>query len=134
MKLFSAFKELFIRRKRGEFMGHPVTTNPFIIMLINMTVVFIVLISLSFVIRLIHYVDPTVKKETPKEVPAEPEQTPQVEETAPAVESGTSEELIAVIAAALSAYGYSASQIRAVRPADRPGWKQSGRMQSGPVQ
>ena len=51
-------------------MGHPVTTNPFIIMLINMTVVFIVLISLSFVIRLIHYVDPTVKKEAPKAEPA----------------------------------------------------------------
>ena len=43
-------------------MGHPVTTNPFIIMLINMTVVFAVLIGLSIMIRLIHVVDPTKKQ------------------------------------------------------------------------
>ena len=40
-------------------MSQPVTTNPFIIMLINMTVVFAVLIALGFVINLIHYIDPT---------------------------------------------------------------------------
>ena len=110
-------------------MGHPVTTNPFIIMLINMTVVFIVLVSLSFVIRLIHYVDPTVKKEAPKEAPkvapAPPVEEP---EPVPVVESGVPGEVIAVIAAALSAYGCSAGQIRAVRPVDRQGWKQSGRL------
>ncbi len=110
-------------------MGHPVTSNPLIIMLINMTVVFIVLISLSFVIRLIHYVDPTVKKETPKEAPAaEPAPAPAV--SAPAAEPGISDEVIAVIAAAMAAYGYSSSQIRAVRPVDRVGWKESGRAQS----
>ena len=43
-------------------MGHPVTTNPFIFMLINMTIVFAVLIGLSFMIRLIHLVDPTKEK------------------------------------------------------------------------
>ena len=48
-------------------MDQPVTTNPFVIMLINMTVVFIVLISLSFLIRLIHIVDPTKPKEAPVE-------------------------------------------------------------------
>ena len=112
-------------------MGHPVTTNPFIIMLINMTVVFIVLISLSFVIRLIHYVDPTVKKTAPEAPVAAAPAAPQVEAPAPVVESGISNEVIAIIAAALSAYGYSTSQIRAVRPADRMGWKQSGRMQGG---
>lgn len=40
-------------------MGHPVTTNPLIIMLINMAIVFAVLIGLSVMIRLIHLVDPT---------------------------------------------------------------------------
>ena len=44
-------------------MGHPVTTNPFIIMLINMTIVFAVLMGvlmgLSAMIRLIHIADPT---------------------------------------------------------------------------
>ena len=44
-------------------MGHPVTTNPFIIMLINMTIVFVVLIALSFLIQLIHKIDPTKKAE-----------------------------------------------------------------------
>ena len=118
-------------------MGQPVTTNPFIIMLINMTVVFIVLVSLSFVIRLIHYVDPTVKKKAPKAAPAKVEPAvkapaaPQVKAPVPVAPSGVPDEVIAIIAAALSAYGYSTSQIRAVRPADRLGWKQSGRIQGG---
>ena len=43
-------------------MGHPVTTNPLIIMLINMSIVFAVLIGLSIMIRLIHLVDPTKEK------------------------------------------------------------------------
>ena len=43
-------------------MGHPVTTNPFIIMMINMTVVSAVLFGLSMMIRLIHLVDPTKKQ------------------------------------------------------------------------
>ena len=43
-------------------MGYPVTTNPFIIMMINMTVVFAVLFGLSMMIRLIHLVDPTKKQ------------------------------------------------------------------------
>ncbi len=110
-------------------MGHPVTSNPLIIMLINMTVVFIVLVLLSFVIRLIHYVDPTVKKETPKEAPAAEEAAaPAV--SAPVAEPGISGEVIAVITAAMAAYGYSSSQIRAVRPVDRVGWKESGRAQT----
>ncbi len=110
-----------------KFMGHPVTTNPFIIMLINMTVVFIVLVVLMYVIKLIHYVDPTKPKEQP------------VAETAPAKEAtpapvkeeeipvGIPDEVIAAIAAALAAMGTS-GEIRAVRPVDRQGWKVSGRM------
>lgn len=43
-------------------MGHPVTTNPFIIMLINMTIVFVVLFGLALMIRLIHVIDPTKEK------------------------------------------------------------------------
>ena len=44
-------------------MHQPVTTNPLIIMLINMSIVFAVLIGLSVMIRLIHLVDPTKAKE-----------------------------------------------------------------------
>ena len=43
-------------------MGHPVTTNPLIIMLINMSIVFAVLMGVSVMIRLIHLVDPTKEK------------------------------------------------------------------------
>lgn len=106
-------------------MGHPVTTNPFIIMLINMTVVFVVLISLSFLIRLIHMIDPTKQPEPQggedeeaaetaaivsklKESPA-PAPIP-----APAVEEGISAEVIAAISAAVACCGI-AGQVRAVR-------------------
>ena len=43
-------------------MGQPVTTNPMIIMLINMTIVFAVLIGLQLLVQLIHVIDPTKKK------------------------------------------------------------------------
>ncbi len=98
-------------------MDQPVTTNPFVIMLINMTVVFIVLISLSFLIRLIHVVDPTKPKEEAKTVeapqPIAPPPAPVVEEP---VEEGIPSEVIAVICAAIGAYGYSAGQIHAIHP------------------
>lgn len=110
-------------------MGHPVTTNPVIIMLINMTVVFIVLIVLMYVIKLIHYVDPTAKKEekvTKKEIAAAPKAAPLPE---PAPEKvGIPEETIAVIAAAIASMGETGI-VRAVRPIERNGWKETGRMQ-----
>ena len=43
-------------------MGQAVTTNPVIIMLINMTIVFGVLIALAIMINLIHAIDPTKAK------------------------------------------------------------------------
>lgn len=96
----------------------PVTTNPLIIMMINMTVVFIVLVSLSFLIRLIHLIDPT--KEKTKPVEAEDDNPPLVavkSEPAPEpepVEVGISPEIIAAISAAVAAYGVT-GQVKAVR-------------------
>ena len=110
-------------------MSQPVTTNPFIIMLINMTVVFVVLIALGFVINLIHYLDPTkpkAEKEEPKAEAPAPAPAP-VAEPEPEVVDGVPQEVIAVIAAALMSYGYGPQQIRAVRPIERNGWKRSGR-------
>ena len=110
-------------------MSQPVTTNPFVIMLINMTVVFAVLIALGFVINLIHYIDPT-KPKAAKEEPkaAAPAPAPAVAPaSAPATVDGVPQEVIAVIAAALMSYGYGPQQIRAVRPIERNGWKRSGR-------
>lgn len=110
-------------------MSQPVTTNPLIIMFINMTVVFLVLIALGIVINLIHIFDPT----RPKEEPAEPVRaTPApvaVPEPEPVAEAagGVTPEIVAVIAAALSGYGYSTGSIHAIRPLQREGWKQSGR-------
>mgnify|MGYP002622666403 CR=1 FL=1 len=118
-------------------MGHPVTTNPLIIMTINMTVVFFVLVALSGLIHLIHMVDPTKEPEVAdggsgdesaesaaiiaklKENSAAPaEEVSQVEE-------GISPEVIAAISAAISAYGFS-GQVKAVRIANRnSGWRRN---------
>ena len=104
-------------------MEQPVTTNPFIIMLINMTVVFAVLIGLSFMIRLIHVVDPTKKAETKPAAAPAPAAAPVA--AVPAVDNSA---VIAVISAAVAAYGYSDANIIAIRPAGSPVWKNAGRM------
>ena len=110
-------------------MSHPVTTNPLIIMLINMTVVFLVLIALGVVINLIHYIDPTKPKAAPEEAaPAKPETVAEPEPAAAApVEEGISPEVVAVIAAAVASMGYGADSVRAIRPLERNNWKNSGR-------
>ena len=119
-------------------MGHPVTTNPLIIMMINMTVVFFVLIALSGLIHLIHMVDPTKEPEVAdggsgdesaesaaiiaklKENSA-PAETPQIEE-------GISPEVIVAISAAISAYGFS-GQVKAVHILNHEGtpWRASAK-------
>lgn len=97
----------------------PVTTNPLIIMMINMTVVFIVLVVLMYLIKLIHIVDPTKPKAEPAQESDE-EPLVAVKSTsapapapAPVIEEGISPEVIAAISAAISAYGFS-GQIKAV--------------------
>ncbi|WP_314624429.1 OadG family protein [uncultured Selenomonas sp.] len=103
-------------------MSQPVTTNPLIIMLINMTVVFIVLISLSFLIRLIHAFDPTRKKEAPT-----PAASPAPAPVAAPEPEGLSAEVVAAITAAVTLCGFSGGAIRTIRPLARDGWKNSGR-------
>ena len=118
-------------------MGHPVTTNPLIIMMINMTVVFVVLVSLSFLIRLIHAIDPTKKPEISSEDHEDDEDTAGEtaaiisklqaanNEPAPAVEEGISPEVIAAITAAIACCGIS-GQVRAVRVVNNGGaWRQN---------
>ena len=110
-----------------ENMSHgPVTTNPLIIMCINMSIVFAVLIGLSFLIRLIHMIDPTKeKKEEPAAAPApKAAPAPAAAPAAPAVDPNLN---IAVIAAAVAAYGGDA-KIVAVRPLESTGWKNVGRV------
>ena len=108
-------------------MGHPVTTNPLIIMMINMTVVFFVLIALSGLIHLIHMVDPTKEPEVADGGSGdESAESPQIEE-------GISPEVIAAISAAISAYGFS-GQVKAVRIANHnSGWRRNA-LDNGIVQ
>ncbi len=110
----------------------PVTTNPLIIMMINMTVVFIVLVALIYLIKLIHFLDPTkepAKPHTPEEeeplvaVKSEPVAAPP-----PVIEEGIKPEIIAAITAAISAYGFS-GRVKAVHIVNHEGtpWKASAK-------
>mgnify|MGYP000845817987 FL=1 len=99
------------------------TDNPWLIMAINMTIVFAVLIMLGVLMHIIYLVDPTKKKSTKAEV-AEVSSA-----TAPsAVTTTNHDEVVAAIVAAVCAMGYSKSQIASVRPIVSTGWKLDGRL------
>ena len=110
-------------------MHQPVTDNPFVIMVINMVIVFAVLTAVWGLIELVHLIDPTKKKE----VPAAPPQTaavpaaPVMAAAPAAADEGVGAETIAVIAAAVAACGCSPAQIKAVRPAEQPSWSRYAR-------
>jgi len=108
--------------------GQAVTTNPWLIMAINMTVVFVVLILLGVLMTIVHLIDPTKKK---KEVPASapvaaPAATPVAAPSASA--QAPSQDVVAVIVGALAAMGYSADQIAHIRPIVSYNWKMEGRL------
>ncbi len=127
-------------------MGHPVTTNPFIIMLINMTVVFIVLVALSFLIQLIHKLDPTKEPEVTESAPPVEEDEMQriiknVKESKTVThldipseddEDAIPEEVIAAIVAAIARCGVT-GEVRAVRMLERDNtaWKSKARSNLG---
>ena len=127
-------------------MGHPVTTNPFIIMMINMTVVFIVLVALSFLIQLIHKLDPTKEPEVKESAPQVEEDEMQriiknVKESKTVThldipneddEDSIPEEVIAAIVAAIARYGVT-GEVRAVRMLERDNtaWKSKARSNLG---
>ena len=107
-------------------MHQPATTNPLIIMCINMTIVFAVLIGLSFMIKFIHMIDPTRPKEKPAEAPKAAPAAAAPAAAAPAAPAVDPNLNIAVIAAAVAAYGGEA-KIVAIRPIESAGWKSVGR-------
>lgn len=115
--------------ERGMIMeGQAVTTNPWLIMAINMTVVFVVLILLGVLMEIVHLVDPTKKK---KEVP-KTETTVAAPAAAPAAPSASAQnedEVVAAIVGAIVAMGYSSEQIASIRPtATSAKWRLEGRL------
>jgi glutaconyl-CoA/methylmalonyl-CoA decarboxylase subunit delta len=118
-------------------MNQPVTTNPIIIMMINMTVVFAVLWGLSLLVRLIHIVDPTRDHEAEQKALAQ-KKNAAIDETSIAAIPGTDiesaaktdKETFILIAAAIAAYGYQPSQIVSIRPMTNKAWMQAGRMEA----
>ena len=110
-------------------MHQPVTDNPFVIMVINMVIVFSVLIAIWGLIELVHRLDPTKKAAPPAAAPVAPVPAPAASPApaAPAVPAGLSAETVAVIAAAVAACGSGVEQIRAIRPAEQPAWRNFGR-------
>ena len=103
------------------------TDNPFDNKLNNMVIVYDVLTPIWGLIDLTHMLDPTKKKaEPPAAAPAAPAPAPAAV-AAPAVSAGLSAETVAVIAAAVTACGYSVEQIHAIRPAEQPAWRDFGR-------
>ena len=101
----------------------PVTTNPWLIALINMTIVFGVLIALGILMNLLQVIDPTKKKVAKPAVAPTPGAAP------PAAQDDS--EIIAVIAAAVAACGVSADQIACVRRIDaKSAWTVSSRVEA----
>ena len=99
------------------------TNNPFLIAMINMTIVFGVLICLGLMMVILHAIDPTkkpTKKPAPKAAPA-PAAAPAV--AAPVVVDNT-EEIVAVISAAVAAaQGTSANNVAIMSIQPSAGWK-----------
>jgi len=108
----------------------PVTTNPVLIALINMTVVFAVLYGLSLMIRLITLIDPTKKKQIASTEFTESEATaPKVADTT--IQEENYDEMIILFTAAIAAYNHSDVKIVAMRlrPVGGTIWSQTARME-----
>ncbi len=96
------------------------TTNPWLIAIINMTIVFGVLIILGVIMSVIKVCDPTAKKKPAAKVAA-PAAAPAV------VAKKDNAEVIAVIAAAVAACGCSADQVACIRRIPSNGWTVNAR-------
>ena len=102
------------------------TTNPLLILIINMTVVFFVLFVLELLTRGIYFIDPTRKKTAPAALAAVEAPAAVAMETVEE-ESGDDLAIVAVIAAALAAMGEN-GHVSVIRRIDGTSWTQMGRM------
>ena len=108
--------------------GQAVTTNPWLIMAINMTVVFAVLILLGVLMQIVHIIDPTKKKKAPEAsaAVAAPAAAPVA---TPSASAQNEDEVVAAIVGAIVAMGYSSEQIASIRPtATSAKWRLEGRL------
>jgi len=108
--------------------GQAVTTNPLLIMAINMSIVFFVLIALGILMKIVYLIDPTKKK---KEVPKTDTTVaaPATPVAAPSASAQNEDEVVAAIVGAIVAMGYSSEQIASIRPtATSAKWRLEGRL------
>ena len=112
--------------------GQAVTTNPLLIMAINMSIVFFVLIALGILMKIVYLIDPTKKKkEAPK---TDTTVAASAAPAAPAVaalsaSAQNEDEVVAAIVGAIVAMGYSSEQIASIRPtATSAKWRLEGRL------
>ena len=109
--------------------GQAVTTNPLLIMAINMTVVFVVLILLGVLMEIVHLIDPTKKKKEAPAAATAPVTAPAAAAAAPSASAQNEEEVVAAIVGAIVAMGYSSEQIASIRPtATSAKWRLEGRL------
>lgn len=106
----------------------PVTTNPWLIAIINMTIVFGVLAALGVLMHVIQMVDPTQKKTAKPAVAPTPAAAPAAAPASAPVQDDS--EIIAVIAAAIAATGCSADQIACVRRLPNASWTVNARVEA----
>jgi len=102
------------------------TNNPFIIAIINMTIVFGVLIVLGLMMMALHAIDPTKKKLEAKAAPkaAAPVVAAAAAAVAAPAAKSDSNEIVAVIAAAVAAaQGTSANNVAIMSIAPSKAWK-----------
>ena len=110
--------------------GQAVTTNPWLIMAINMTVVFVVLILLGVLMTIVHLIDPTKKKKEAPAAATAPVTAPAAAPVAtPSASTQNEDEVVAAIVGAIVAMGYSSEQIASIRPtATSAKWRLEGRL------
>ena len=102
------------------------TANPWLIMAINMTVVFAVLILLGVLMEIIHMIDPTKKKKVES---AAPVAAAPVAAAPTTVATTNDEKVVAAIVGAVVSMGYSSEQIASIRPtATSAQWRLDGRL------
>ena len=108
--------------------GQAVTTNPWLIMAINMTVVFVVLILLGVLMQIVHMIDPTKKKKAP-EASTTVAAPAAASVATPSASAQNEDEVVAAIVGAIVAMGYSSEQIASIRPtATSAKWRLEGRL------